>query len=74
LKEATAGVIDVLECISTVRAELQDGTVKAQIVIHVRRFKVEVVPEAYLLHVCEKLPVEPFVTDYAWIIDKCGIR
>jgi hypothetical protein len=73
LKEATAGVNDVLECISIVRAELQDGAVKAQIGIHLRRFEVEVMPEAYLHEICEKLPVEALVADYARVIDKQGI-
>jgi hypothetical protein len=52
-KEAAAGVKDVLECISTVEADFQDGTVEAQIGIARRCFKVKIVPEGKLLQFCE---------------------
>jgi hypothetical protein len=64
-----------LECISTVEADLQNGTVKAEIGIHLRSFKIEVVPEGELLQSCrEHFPVETFVAHYGRIIDKDGVR
>lgn len=46
--EAATCIKDVPECIPTVSADLQHTAVKAQIRIHVRCFKVEVLPERQL--------------------------
>jgi hypothetical protein len=45
LKKDTADLKDVLERISAVKAELQHAAVKADVGVHLRCFKVEIVPE-----------------------------
>jgi hypothetical protein len=48
LNKATAGVKNVLECISTVSAELKYSSIEPQVESHFRSFEVEVVPESHL--------------------------
>ena len=76
--ERAAGGKDVLECISAIGANLQHTTVKAQIRVHIRCFKIKVVPECQLRDVplenSDIYRIEPFVTDYRRIINERGVR
>jgi hypothetical protein len=75
--EVSTGGKNVLKCISAVSAKLQHATVKAEVRVHVRRFKVEVLPERQLrgepLEKTNVWRVEPFVGNYGWIVDERGI-
>jgi hypothetical protein len=75
--EAAARIKDILECISAIKADLQHAAIEAQIGIHVRCFKVEVLLEGQLRSNCgerEGQRVEPFVTCHLRIIDESGVR
>jgi hypothetical protein len=44
-KEGAPSIKDILVCLALVNADLQNAAVKAEIGIHVRRFKIKVLPE-----------------------------
>ena len=64
--------------ISAVGANLKHATVEAQIGVHIRCFKIKVVPERHPgdepLENSDICRIEPFVADYRRIINERGIR
>jgi len=75
--EVPASGKNVLKCISAVSAKLQHATVKAEVRVHVRRFKIEVLPERQLrgepFEKTKVWQVQPLVAHYVGIINVCGI-